>query len=420
MIYNIFIFTALITFSAFFSASETAIFSLSKVALRQLQEKNRRAKVIKNLLRKPTHLLSAIVFGNLLFNIGISSLSTAIFVGAWGPRGLIAAVIFSWFIILFFGEIFPKIFAINSAKEFSLPAALVLNIVLKAFLPLIAGVERIVSYFSAKLIRGEKKNTAREREFKTALLLSRRGGHISEEEKEMISYILEFKDTTAGEILTARVDIKGINIALSQEEVLCLLRGQKHSKMPVYEDSLDKIKGIVYSKDIFLNPGKDWRLLIRKPIFIPESKKIDDILKLFWQEEASIAVVLDEYGGTEGIITLEDIAEEIFGEIYDEFESIEEPIEKVGKFSWRVYSKTPIKTVNIELDLNISEEEDTISGFLLDKAERIPKSGENFEFIFSQASGPRKRKVKFTIERATARRIVSVIVEILDSEIVER
>ncbi len=412
MIYNIFIFIVLLGLSAFFSASETAIFSLSKLNLRNLKQEHKGAKTIKRLLEKPTRLLSVIVFGNLLFNIGISSLSTAIFVKFFGPKGLIFAIIFSGLAILFLGEIFPKIFAIYAAKEFSLLASSVLNIFSKIFFPLIIGTEKIVDYFSNLFIKIPKRKNKADQEFKTALLLSKKGGHISEAEEEMISYVLEFKETSAGEILTARVDTKGIEINSSQEEVLSLLRKFKHSKLPVYEESLDNVKGIIYAKDVFLDPNKDWHTFIKKPIFIPESKKIDDILDLFLAKKTNIAIVLDEYGGSEGMLTLEDITEEIFGEIYDEFESVQEPVAEIGKNSWRVYGKTPIKTVNIELDLEIPEEEDTLAGFLLEKAEKIPKSGEIFQFNIPKSSTGRPEKVEFKIERATVRRIVTVIISI--------
>ncbi|MCF7916282.1 MAG: hemolysin family protein [Candidatus Omnitrophica bacterium] len=417
MIYNIIIIIILLGLSAFFSASETAIFSLSKLNLRNLKQKHKGAKTIKRLLERPTRLLSAIVFGNLLFNIGISSLATAIFVNIFGPKGLIVAIIFSGLVILFFGEIFPKIFAIYTAKEFSLLASSVLNIFSKIFYPLILATERIVDYFSNLVIKIPKKKTRGDQEFKTALLLSRKGGHISEIEEELISYVLEFKETSAGEILTARVDTEGIEMSSSQEKVLSLLRKAKHSKLPVYAESLDNVKGIIYAKDVFLNPDKDWHSFLKEPIFIPESKKIDDILNLFLAKKTNIAIVLDEYGGTEGIVTLEDVAEEIFGEIYDEFETVQEPVTKVGKNSWRIYGKTPIKTVNIELDLEISEEEDTIAGFLLEKAEKIPKSGEVFRFNVPKSPTGRPQKIEFKIERATVRRIVTVIIKVLSPKL---
>jgi putative hemolysin len=408
--YNILIIVILLGLSAFFSASETAIFSLSKLKLRDLKQRYKRAQVIKKLLQRPTRLLSAIVFGNLLFNIGISSLTTAIFVKKFGPQGLIFAIILSGLIILFFGEIFPKIFAIYAAKDFSLLASSVLNIFSKIFFPLIVGIEKVVNYFSDLLIKIPKKKTGGGQEFKTALILSKKGGHISQQEEEMISYVLEFKETDAGEILTARVDIEGIEIESSQEEAINLLKQAKHSKLPVYQESLDNIKGVIYAKDVFLNPEKNWSSFLKKPIFIPESKKIDDLLKLFLKEKANIAIVLDEYGGTEGMVTLEDVVEEIFGEIYDEFESVQEPVRKINQNSWRVYGKTPIKTVNIELGLDIPEDEDTIAGFLLSKAEKIPKAGEKFKFNIFKNSINQQKKVEFKIERATVRRIVSVII----------
>ncbi|MFO7904398.1 MAG: hemolysin family protein, partial [Pirellulaceae bacterium] len=308
------------------------MFSLSKLNLRNLKQKYKGAKTIKRLLERPTRLLSAIVFGNLLFNIGISSLATAIFVKIFGPKGLIIAIIFSGLVILFFGEIFPKIFAIYTAKEFSLLASSVLNIFSKIFFPLITATEKIVNYFSNLVIKIPKKKTEGGQEFKTALLLSKKDGHISEIEEEMISYVLEFKETSAGEILTARVGVKGIEINSSQEEVLSLLRKFKHSKLPVYEQSLDNVKGIIYAKDVFLNADKDWYSFLREPIFIPESKKIDDILDLFLAKKTNIAIVLDEYGGTEGILTLEDIAAAPF-QVYATITDITEHLEKELEYS---------------------------------------------------------------------------------------
>ena len=402
MFFNILFFAVFILFSAFFSASETAIFSLSNLKLRRLSERYKSGKVVKRLLGRPTRLLSAIVFGNLLVNIGFSSLSTAIFVGIFGKKGLLFAILFSGTLILFLGEIFPKTFAIYSAEKLSLIVSPVLSIFFKIFAPIIILIERIVEFLSSFLIHKPKKSLLSDEEFKTAILLSKKDGQISAQEEELISNVLEFKDTVASEILTARINIQGVDVKLSQEAALNILRTKKHSKFPVYEGSLDNIIGILYAKEVFLNPDKDYHDFLREPIFIPESKGIDDILKLFLDKKERIAIVLDEYGGTSGVITLEDIIEEIFGEIYDEFEKIEEPLEKISSKRWRIYGKTPIKTVNLECNLNLPEAEDTIAGFLLSKLERIPRSNENFKF----------KNLDFTIERATARRIVSIILDI--------
>jgi putative hemolysin len=231
----------------------------------------------------------------------------------------------------------------------------------------------------------------------------------------MISHVLEFKETQASEILTARIDIDGIDSDLSQAEVMNILRNKKHSKFPVYEGSLDNITGILYAKDIFLNSDRDYHEFLHEPVFVPESKGIDDILKLFLEEKKRVAVVLDEYGGTEGLITLEDVVEEIFGELYDEFEIPQEHLEKIADKKWKVYGKTSIKAFNLGVEACLPEEEDTIAGFLLSRLERIPRSGETFGFelpIVCSKGEALRRKVDFFIERATARRIVSVIVTI--------
>ena len=422
MLVNIFLFLIFIILSAFFSGSETAIFSLNSLKLRRVAQKHPKGKVVKNLLRRPTRLLSAIVFGNLLVNIGLTSLSTAIFVQAWGNKGLIIAVLVSGTLILFLGEIFPKTIAIYAAEKLSLSLSPALGVFSKVFSPFIIIIERIVERFSSFIIHKPQKSSLSDEEFKTALILSKKDGQISAQEEEMISHVLEFKDTKASEILTARIEVQGIDTKLSQKDLIGLLCRKKHSKFPVYEGSLDNIVGILYAKDVFLAPDRDYHEFLHKPILIPESKGIDDILKLFLETNERIAVVLDEYGGCEGLITIEDIIEEIFGEIYDEFESIQEPLEKIGERKYRVYGKTNIKTVNLELGLNLPEEEDTVAGFLLSQMEKIPRPGEKLKFSAPGGSAPAKgwsasgglggKSVEFTIERATARRIVSVILEI--------
>lgn len=398
--FNIALFILFVLFSAFFSATETAIFSLSNLKLRQMQERFPQARLVRRLLDKPARLLSAVVFGNMLVNIGFASLTAVIFVAAWGEEGLIFAIFTSGIIILFLGEIIPKTFAIYLAREWAIASAPVIDIFSKIFFPAIVVMEKIGSFFSSFLAHLPSKQTFSDEELRTALLLSKKEGFITAQEEEMISYVLEFKDTWVSEIMTVRVDIQGIDNKLSQEEVIEIMRDKKHSKFPVYENSLDNIAGIIYAKDVFLNPDKDYRQLLRQPVFVPESKRIDDLLKLFLDKNERMAVVLDEYGGTEGIVTLEDIKEEIFGEIYDEFETKNaELIEKIDNKTWRIYGKAPIKAVNIELSLALPEEEDVLAGFILSRMEKIPRAGEKIKY----------NNLEFTVERATAKRVVSVI-----------
>ncbi len=390
--------------SAFFSASETAIFSLGLTRLRGIKSKSqRRHKVLSRLLKRPSYLLATIVFGNMLVNVGLASLTTAVCVELFHEKGALIAILFSGSLILVMGEILPKTIAIYLAEQISLLAAPVIDFVGTALRPVIVGVQRL-SDKVAQIIVGRQKGEVSftEEELKTALSLGRKEGQITEAEEEMISYVLRFKDTSASQIMTPRVETVAIEEGTSQEEIFQILRRMRHSKFPVYRGSLDNVRGIIYSKDVFLHPRRDWHVFIREAIFVPESQKIDDILKVFIEKKERIAVVLDEYGGTAGIVTFEDIVEEIFGEIYDEYEFPQEPVEKIDENTYRVFGKTPIKTVNLGLDVNLPEEEDTVAGLILSRMEKIPSSGERLDM----------GQVEFEVERASRRRIISVIIRV--------
>jgi len=395
-------FILFIAFSAFFSASETALFSLKGVRLRRLQEKYPRAKRIKHALEKPSRLLSTIVLGNMLVNIGLASLSTAIFVKLFNGTGVIISIIFSGVVILFIGEILPKTIAIYSAPKLALFASPVIEFLSRAFYPVVFVLQRLSSMMSS-LFTGTKRGIYfTEGELKTALILGKRAGAISASEEEMIQYVLKFKDTSASQIMTPRVEVKAVNLASSRNDVLKFLKEQRHSKFPVYEKSMDNIRGVLYSKDIFLDSRLEWKRFIKDPVFIPESKKIDDVLTDFIKRGERIVVVLDEYGGTSGIVTFEDIVEEIFGELYDEYEFPQKFIDRIGKKTYRISAKAPIKSLNLELDINLPEEEDSLAGFILSHLERIPVQKDSFK-----VGG-----IDFMIERATRKRILSVIIKL--------
>ncbi len=400
MALNIFFLIILVVCSAFFSSAETALFSLSRSRFSRLKEKYPQAKRLNRIFRQPSLFLTVIVFGNMLVNIAFTSLITFLSLRLWGERGLLIAIVFSGILILLLGEIFPKTLAINSSEKLSLLFGPVLLVLARIFYPLLRGFNKVVEKVSKVFIR--ERAPFNEEGLKTALLLGREMGTITEAEEEMISYVLEFKDTQASEIITPRVETEGIDEEASQEEVEAVLRRSMHSKFPVFKGSLDNITGILYAKDVFLNFEKNWKTFLRQPVFIPESKKIDDLLKYFLEKREHIAVVLDEYGGTSGIVTLEDIEEEIFGEIYDEFEIPHKMIEEIDTDKWRVYGKIPIKTLNIECDLDLPEEEDTLAGFILSRLERLPHSREKIAY----------KNVTFVVERVTVRRILSVTIKV--------
>lgn len=400
MLINSILLIIFIVSSAFFSASETALFSLSRSRLRKLKEKYPSAKRLNAIFKNPGLFLIVIVFGNMLVNIGLASLTVFIFVQIWEETGIIFSILFSGVLILFLGEILPKTIAFHASERVSLICGPILLSIAQVIRPLIQFIKKIVDKLTNFLVK--EKEPFSEEGLKTALILGKEGGSITKAEKEIISYVLEFKDTQASEILTPRVEVQGIEEYTFQEEVERMLKERRHSKFPVYKESLDNITGILYAKDAFLNFDRNWKEFIRKPIFVPESKKIDDLLKVFLDTNERIAIVLDEYGGTSGLVTLEDIEEEIFGEIYDEFEIPHKMIEKISKDTWRVYGKIPMKTLNLECELNLPEEEDTLAGFILSKLERLPHSQDRFQF----------KGIAFIIERVTVKRIISVLISI--------
>ena len=397
---NFFFILILLILSAFFSATEVAIFSLSKPAFRRLKERNPSAKRLNLIYKNPSFYLSAIVLGNTLVNIGLTSLITLSSVMLWHKIGIIFSIFLSLTLVLFLGEIFPKTIAIYNQEKVSLIGAGLLPLIGKIFYPLIKIIQIFIDVISKRFLK--KRNILTEEEIKEAIELGEKRGILSEAEKDLINSVLEFKDTRVSEIMTPRIEVKALEWSWDKEKVIKFLKESKHSKFPVYKESLDNIVGIIYAKDIFLNKNLDWHIFLRNPLFVPESKKIGDLLKIFLKTNKQVAIVLDEYGGTSGILTLEDIEEEIFGEIYDEYEIPFKMIEKIDEDTFRVAGKTPIKTLNLELGLDLPQEEDTIAGLILSQLERIPHDKEKINFS----------NLEFIIERATPKRIVSVILKI--------
>ncbi|OQX81676.1 MAG: hypothetical protein B6D56_01755 [Candidatus Omnitrophica bacterium 4484_70.1] len=390
----------LLFFSAFFSSSEVAIFSLSKSAFRRLKGRFPAAKKLNIIYKNASFYLSTIVTANTLVNIALTSLLTLTLVNFFKEKGLVFSIFLSSLLILFLGEIFPKTMGIYRREKIALSSVKILLFISKIFYPFVRIIQIFVDTISRRFLK--KRVSLTEEEIKKAIELGEKKGTISEAEKNLIYSVLEFKDTKVSEIMIPRIEVKALRWGLSQKEVLEYLRKTKHSKLPVYKDSLDNIVGIIHAKDIFLNENLDWHIFLRTPLFVPESKKIDDLLKTFLETKKQIAVVLDEYGGTSGILTLEDIEEEIFGEIYDEFESPIKLIEKLEEKTFRVAGKTPIKTLNLELGVDLPQKEDTLAGFILSHLEKIPHPQERFE----------TDKWEFIIERATPKRIISVILKL--------
>jgi len=371
--------------SGFFSSSETALFSISNIkALHIAKDGSKTGQLILRMKKDSHTLLTTILIGNNLVNIGASAIATSIAISYFKSNAVGIATGIMTILILVFGEIFPKSFANNNnvlvarvviyplfwLSKFFYPVIYLLN-----FIPRLQGVKNI------------SHETVPEDELMTMVEVVKEDGEIKEEEKELITNIFEFDDTSCSEIMTPRADMFVIDVSQTMDIEYILKTG--FSRIPVIEDTIDNVVGIVHIKDMFVNFQKfcasdtmksmDVKLIMKKPYFIPGSKKLDSLLQDFKQKKNHMAVVVDEHGGISGIVTLEDVIEEIFGEIVDETDRLTQDIVKLKVNKWLVAGKIDIDDLNKEININIPESKiyDTFSGFFLEKIDRIPKPGES-------------------------------------------
>lgn len=394
--------------SAFFSGSETAYLAVSRAKIRKLaKDGDPRAQVLLHLIEHPNRVIVTILVGNNLVNITAASLATSLAIEAFGSKGIGIATGVVTLIVLIFGEITPKSYSATNAEKVALFVARPIYLLMKLLAPLVL----LLSKFAKLLVKsfgGEVKlgPFITEEELKMLVEVGEEVGAIEKEEKEMISGIFEFGDTDVKEIMVPRIDMKCIEAGESIETARKLILETGHSRIPVYEGSIDNIIGILYAKDLlkYLNSKgakpKSLREIIRPAYFVPETKKLDDLLREFQQNRVQIAIVVDEYGGTAGMVTLEDILEEIVGEIKDEYDiAEEEPLERIDEKQAIVDARMSIHDVNEALDINLPEEEfDTIGGLVFNTIGRIPSPGDEVEID----------GVKLRVEKMRGRRIMKV------------
>lgn len=414
----IFIFLA---FSAYFMSSETAITAVNKFRLKYLEnEGDKRAKKLNNLLKNSTKLLSTILLGNNLAQNALASLVTIVVLNWLGKIGVIdsdwavpLSTIITTFLILIFAEVTPKSYAFQKAEEVALFTALPLNIIYKIFSPLasfLTGIANgILKLFGLKLVNPEPFVT--EEEIRALVDIGEEEGIIEEEEKEMIENVFELSETVAREVMIPRVDIVALDVNSSLEEVIDTINMSGHSRIPVYEETIDNIIGIIYAKDLlkFLDKKTtpSLRSIMRPPYYIPETKPIDELFKEMRSQKVHMAIIIDEYGGTAGLVTVEDILEELVGEIMDEYDINEEAmVKEVSQDEVVVDGRLNLEELNELLGIELPiEEADTIAGFIYDHISHIPKAGEEFKYD----------GVKIKVEEVRGRRITKVRVKKIES-----
>lgn len=372
--------------SGFFSSSETALFSISKVkALHLAKDGSKTGLMIMDMKADSHTLLTTILIGNNLVNIGASALATALAITYFQDNAVGIATGVMTLLILVFGEIFPKSFANHNNVLVARVVIYPLFWLSKLFWPLILVLNIIPKLHGAI---DTVQETVTEDELMTMVEVVEEDGEIKEEEKEYITNIFEFDDTSCSEIMTPRADMFVVDVDEELDIQAILKTG--FSRIPVIQDSIDDIIGILHIKDLFANIQKqvaegkelddlDLKAIMRKPYFIPESKKLDSLLQEFKAKKSHMAVVVDEHGGVSGIVTLEDVVEEIFGEITDETDKNTDDIVRLKGKIWLVAGKIDVDDLNKELALGIPESAnyDTFSGFFLEQIERIPKPGES-------------------------------------------
>lgn len=405
----------LVCCSAFFSASETALTSLSKIRLRNMVEENvKNADLIMKLLEDPNRLLSSILVGNNLVNNGASALTTALAIQLFSgdaESGAGFATVIITIIILIFGEITPKTVAAQKAEKVALIVCKLISLCVTIFKPVVA-VLNVVTGALTRLfgcVPGEKVPLITAAELKTIVNVSHEEGVLELDERTMINNVFDFGDSKAKDVMTPRTDILAVPLDVSYEEYVRLVKEGGFSRMPVYGEDLDDIVGILYVKDIFFLDKEEFSAerYMREPLFTYESKPIAELLAEMKTSRLAVAIVLDEYGGTSGLVTMEDMVEEIVGDIEDEYDDDEEEIEIVKENEFVVDGSTRLEDFNEMVGTELfCEEVDTIAGYILVKLGNFPKEGEELE-----TDG-----LRIVVEEMEKNRIEKVRVYILEEE----
>ncbi len=406
-------FFVLLLLSAFFSGSETAFFSLTKSNVQKLaQGKSAAGKQVAFLLKEAKKLLVAIIIGNTITNVAIATIATLIATKLnesyqWNETVfLLLNVVLVTLVILIFSEIIPKITAVKNAKKLATKLVYPLSFFYYLFLPLSVVFTMLTDLFSSALGLKRDKLLLTDEELKSLVDVGEEKGALEKDEKEMIHSIMEMSDTLAREIMVPRTDMLGVDKTASLTQVLNLVKDSMHSRIPVYDDSIDNIVGILFLKDLlpFIRKRNtdnfDLEKLAHPAYYVPEQKKINELLREFQQERIHMAIVVDEYGGTSGLVTLEDVIEEIVGEIQDEYDSETPLFEKINDTTFIVDASMQLDEINEELGLALPTEEgvDTLAGFLLGQFGSVPKSKEKINY----------NGYEFIIEKATKKRILQV------------
>ena len=403
---------ALILLSAFFSASETAISTVNRIRLStRAEEGNKRARLVLKMTDQYDRTLSSILVGNNIVNIAFTAISTMFFTGWFGLSGVGIATLVTTAIVLVFGEILPKSFAREYADSFAPAIAYPLCWIIIILTPLVALLLGIKKLFLA-LFRPKKKEkvSVTERELKHIIEEIEDEGVLEKQESELVQSALDFDEITAEEILTPRVDVVSVPVDEPVESIKDTFLAERYSRIPVYENGIDNVIGVLYSKDFFAAYVEkrigSIRDLLQPALFVPPQKKISELLSELQKSQSHLAIVVDQYGGNMGIVTMEDILEELVGEIWDEFDEVERDFAPTGQNTFEVSGDLRVSELieRLEIDdLSIETGSNTVGGWVLESLGHIPEKGESF----------RDGRFLVTVGETAENRILRLVIEIL-------
>lgn len=372
----------LLLMSAYFSATETAFLAASKTRLKLLAEKSKKARLALKLSDDYDRLISTILIGNNLVNIAIASLGTIIFVGLMGDIGATVSTAVITIAVLIFGEVCPKSIAKDSPESFALFSAPIINALIYIFMP-ISYVLSLIKKLISKLFKTKEDTAMSQEELLMIVEEVEQEGVIDEDESELLHNAIEFSELSAEDILTHRVDLEAVSIETDKKDIAHLFSTSKFSRLLIYEDTIDNIIGVIHIKDFYSETGvtrKSIRNIMTPPVFILKNEKIDDLLRKLQKAKSHVAIVLDEYGGTYGMVTMEDILEELVGDIWDEHDEVVEELKEIDENTFHVDGMMNFEDFCEEFDIEAESQAISVGGWASEQLEKIPDIGDKFEF----------------------------------------
>ena len=401
---SIFAMVVCVAMSAYFSATETAFSSLNKTRLKVLADDgNKRAALALRLAENYDRLISTILIGNNIVNISVASIGTLLFVELYGDAGATISTVVVTVVVLIFGEITPKSIAKDMPERFAMFSAPFIRLWIWVLTPLnflFSQWKRLVSHF----VKTDSNAKMSHEELLLFMEDVEQDGSIDENEGELLRNALEFRELTAEEILTHRIELEAVDINESHAEIAQAFTQSRFSRLLVYRDTIDQIVGVLHQKDFYINGSmtdQPVAEIMTEPLFVYQHTKIRDILKMLQHKKSHIAVVVDDFGGTLGIVTMEDILEELVGEIWDEHDEVEEDFKKLGEDTYRVDCSVSLEDFMDFFDVKLASDSVSVGGWVMEQLNRVPVKGESFT----------AQRLEITVSELSAYRVSAITVK---------